>query len=195
MKKVLIINGHQPYSFSEGKLNSSFVEKAESFFKKQGYTVQKTITAESYNAIEEIEKFKWANVIFLQTPINWMGISWSFKKYIDDVWTLGMQGEMSNGDGRTAATPKKNYGLGGQLKGKYMISATANAPREAFNNPEEKFFNGINEEDLLLPMHLNFKWIGYESLPTFMAYDVMKNPEIENDFIRFDRHLMVHFQY
>jgi modulator of drug activity B len=31
-------------------------------------------------------------------------------------------------------------------------------------------------------MHLNFKWIGYEVLPTFMAYDVMKNPEIETDF-------------
>ena len=48
---------------------------------------------------------------------------------------------------------------------------------------------GRSEDDLLKPMHLNFKWFGFESLPTFMAYDVMKNPEIENDFIRFENHL------
>ena len=38
-------------------------------------------------------------------------------------------------------------------------------------------------------MHLNFKWIGYKALPTFMAYDVMKNPEIETYFKRLEKHL------
>lgn len=79
--------------------------------------------------------------------------------------------------------------MGGKLEGKYMISVTANAPKEAFNNPEESFFGGMSEDDLLQPMHLNFKWFGLEPLPTFMAYDVMKNPAIENDFKRFDSHL------
>ena len=50
-----------------------------------------------------------------------------------------------------------------------------------------------SEDDLLKPMHLNFKWFGFESLPTFMAYDVMKNPEIENDFNRFENHLKANF--
>ncbi|UAB80935.1 NAD(P)H-dependent oxidoreductase [Marixanthomonas sp. SCSIO 43207] len=194
MKNVFIINGHQEYPFAQGKLNASFTEKAETFFKDNGYNV-KTIKTEdeTYNVEEEIEKWKWADVVFFQTPINWMGQSWSFKKYIDQVFTQGMMGEMSDGDGRSSSSPKKNYGLGGKLKGKYMMSVTANAPKEAFNNPEESFFGGMSEDDLLKPMHLNFKWFGFEPMPTFMAYDVMKNPEIETDFKRFDTHLRNNF--
>ena len=122
-----------------------------------------------------------------------MGISWSFKQYIDHVFSMGMMGEMSAGDGRSREIPKQNYGLGGLLKGHYMMSVTANAPKEAFNEPNEKFFNGMSEDDLLKPMHLNFKWFGFKALPTFMAYDVMKNPEIENDFKRFEQHLETNF--
>ncbi|WP_052600063.1 NAD(P)H-dependent oxidoreductase [Aureispira sp. CCB-QB1] len=189
MKNVFIINGHQKYPFSEGKLNASLTERAELFFKEMDCEVQITRMEDSYNVTEEIDKFKWADLVFFQTPLNWMGVSWSFKKYIDEVFSMGMMGEMSEGDGRSKAAPKKNYGMGGKLEGKYMISVTANAPKEAFNNPEESFFGGMSEDDLLQPMHLNFKWFGLEPLPTFMAYDVMKNPAIENDFKRFDSHL------
>ncbi len=194
MRNVFIINGHQKYPFSEGKLNATLTEKAEEFFKESGYNVKKTTMEDDYNVDEEIEKFKWADLVFFQTPLNWMGVSWSFKKYIDEVFSTGMMGEMSQGDGRTRENPKKNYGLGGKLTGKYMMSVTANAPQEAFNNPEEAFFGGLSEDDLLRPMHLNFKWFGYKPMPTFMAYDVMKNPDIANDFIRFDEHLQNHFQ-
>ena len=193
MKKIFIINGHQKFPFSQGKLNASLTEKAETFFIHNGFDVKKTTMEDAYEVDEEIEKFKWADLIFFQTPINWMGVSWSFKKYIDEVFSVGMMGEMSNGDGRNQENPKANYGLGGKLKGKYMISATANAPKEAFGNRNEKFFDGISEDELLRPMHLNFKWFGFEPMPTFMAYDVMKNPEIENDFIRFDAHLENNF--
>ncbi len=193
MKSVFIINGHQKYPFSEGKLNASLVEKAEAYFNAKGYDIRKTTMEDSYDVDEEIKKFQWADVVFFQTPLNWMGVSWSFKKYIDEVFSKGMMGEMSKGDGRSRENPKKNYGLGGKLKGYYMISVTANAPKEAFNNLEETFFNGMSEDDLLQPMHLNFKWFGLEPLPTFMAYDVLKNPEIESDFKRFDEHLKKYF--
>nr|WP_299339210.1 NAD(P)H-dependent oxidoreductase [Allomuricauda sp.] len=193
MKNIFIINGHQKYPFSEGKLNASLTAKAEKFFDKQGFQVKKTTMDDTYDVAEEIEKFKWADVVFFQTPINWMGVSWSFKRYIDEVFSMGMMGEMSEGDGRSKDAPKKNYGLGGKLNGKYMMSVTANAPKEAFNNPEEKFFGGMSEDELLRPMHLNFKWFGFKPMPTFMAYDVMKNPEIENDFNRFEEHLHKHF--
>lgn len=189
MKKVFIINGHQQYPFSEGKLNASLVEKATEILDAQGFEVKTTSMQNEYEVEEEIEKFQWADVVLLQTPLNWMGVSWSFKKYLDEVLTAGMMGKMSAGDGRTAEAPKKNYGLGGLLKGHYMISVTANAPKEAFNNPNEVFFNGISEDELLLPMHLNFKWFGFTPIKTFFAYDVMKNPEVENDFERFEEHL------
>ncbi|TYA74036.1 NAD(P)H-dependent oxidoreductase [Seonamhaeicola marinus] len=189
MKKVFIINGHQYYPFAEGKLNKSLIEKATQILGKNDFEIRTTTTEGDYSVEEEIEKFLWADIVFLQTPLNWMGVTWSFKKYIDEVLTAGMMGKLSKGDGRTAEAPKKNYGLGGLLKGKYMISVTANAPKEAFNDPNEIFFNGISEDDLLLPMHMNFKWFGLKPLKTFFAYDVMKNPDIENDFIRFERHI------
>ena len=193
MKHVFIINGHQKYPFSPGKLNASLVEKAISHFENLGCIIKQTSTEEAFNVEEEIEKFKWADLVFFQTPLNWMGVSWSFKKYIDHVFSMGMMGELSDGDGRSKEAPKANYGNGGKLSGKYMISVTANAPKEAFNDPKETFFAGMSEDDLLRPMHLNFKWFGLEPLPTFMAYDVMKNPEIENDFIRFENHLNTNF--
>ena len=189
MNNVLIINGHQKYPFSEGKLNAAFVQKATDAFIAEGFTVKLTTMEDDYDVAQEVDKWKWADVVFFQTPLNWMGVSWSFKKYIDQVFSMGMMGEMSDGDGRSAQKPKENYGLGGKLSGKYMMSVTANAPREAFNNPEEKFFDGLGEDDLLRPMHLNFKWFGFEPLKTFFAYDVMKNPEVANDFLRFEKHL------
>ncbi len=193
MPNVFILNGHQKYPFSAGRLNATLTEKAGKFFTGNGYRVKTTTMEDDYAVQEEIEKFKWADIVFFQTPINWMGVSWSFKKYIDEVFSMGMMGELSDGDGRSKEAPKQNYGLGGKLQGNYMLSVTANAPKEAFNNPEETFFGGISEDELLRPMHLNFKWFGLQPLPTFMAYDVMKNPEIANDFIRFEQHLSTHF--
>ncbi len=193
MKKAFIINAHLKYPFSAGRLNTSLIERAAAHFKAKGYEVVTTIAEDGYDVAAELEKFKSANVFLLQMPLNWMGVPWSFKKYIDDVWTAGMMGELSAGDGRSQEAPKKNYGLGGKLTGRYMLSVTANVPKEAFNDPEQKFFAGRGEDDLLLPMHLNFKWLGLEKVPTFLAYDVMKNPEIDSDFARFDAHLATHF--
>ena len=192
MKHIFIINGHQKYPFSEGRLNATLTQKAKTYFEEKGHQVQMTTMEDDYEVNEEIEKFQWADVVFFQTPLNWMGVSWSFKKYIDEVFSYGMMGALSDGDGRTATAPKRNYGLGGKLKGQYMMSVTANAPKDAFNDPKETFFGGLSEDELLRPMHLNFKWFGLKPLPTFMAYDVMKNPDIENDLKRFQYHLNTH---
>ena len=193
MTKVLILNGHLKYSYSPGQLTASLVEQAETYFSKKGWEGRTTITEEAYEVPSEIEKFKWADVVVLQMPLNWMGMPWSLKKYVDDVWGAGMAGEMSLYDGRSSESPKENYGMGGLLKGQYMLSITANSPHEAFNNPAENYFDGRTEDDLLLPVHLLFKWIGLKKIPSFWAYDVMKNPQIENDFMRFDAHLKNHF--
>ena len=194
MSNVLIINGHQPYPFSEGRLNASLVARAKAFFEAQGDSVQTTATAEAYDVETEIAKILWADLVILQYPVNWMGAPWSLKKFIDEVYTAGMDGRLMNGDGRTSEEPTKNYGMGGVLQDKsYMQSVTYNAPREAFDNPDEPFLQGASVDDMLLPMHLNFKFMGMQRTPTFVAYDVMKNPDIEGDFARFDAHLNANF--
>ncbi|MEM8813320.1 MAG: NAD(P)H-dependent oxidoreductase [Pseudomonadota bacterium] len=190
MSNIFILNGHQPYPFAKGELNAAFVDRARKHLSKAGHTVRLTEIANGYAVEEEVGNHQWADIILMQFPVNWMGVPWSFKKYMDEVYTAGMDGRLSVGDGRTADAPKLNYGMGGSLKGKkYMLSLTFNAPREAFDDPSEPFFAGGSIDDLMWPMHLNARFFGMEALPTFAAFDVMKNPVIEQDFERFDTHL------
>ena len=194
MQKIFIINAHEPSPFSEGKLNASLVEKAKLQLEAAGKEVRVTNSHEAYDIQEEVAKHQWADAVLLQSPVNWMGVSWRFKKYMDEVYSAGMGGELCNRDGRTSEAPKKNYGGGGTLNGKkYMLSLTFNAPEEAFNDPEEYLFQGKSVDDLWFPMHMNFRFFAMESLPTFVCYDVMKNPDIANDFKRFEAHINEHF--
>ena len=190
MRKVFILNGHEPYSFAKGELNATFVDRAVTFLNAAGREVRVTQVAKGYDVDRQIADHQWADVIVMQFPVNWMGVPWSFKKYMDEVYTAGMDGRLCAGDGRTIEAPKANYGMGGALNGaRYMISATLNAPAEAFDDPSEPFFEGASLDDLLRPVHLNAKFFGMSPLPTFGAFDVMKNPDVEGDLKRFDAHL------
>lgn len=73
-----------------------------------------------------------------------------------------------------------------------MMSLTFNAPSESFDNKDE-FFEGKSVDDLLFPMHMNFKFFDMKPLPTFACFDVMKNADVENDLIRFERHINTYF--
>ncbi|WP_170341547.1 NAD(P)H-dependent oxidoreductase [Ruegeria arenilitoris] len=195
MNKILIVNGTQPYEFAPGRLNASLVQRAQDALAGMGHEVRVTTVAEGYDINAEIDAHVWADVVIMQFPVNWMGVPWVFNKYIDEVYTAGMDGRLLAGDGRTAEAPKANYGTGGLLHGtKYMLSVTFNAPSEAFDNTAEPFFAGASVDDLLWPMHLNAKFLAMQPLPTFAAFDVMKNPRIEQDFQRFDAHLKQHFE-
>lgn len=194
MKSVFLLNAHQEYPFSKGELNGTLVEMARAHFEANGYETRVTTMKDEYSVDEEIEKHQWADAVFLQTPVNWMGVPWSFKKYMDEVYSAGMDGRLCAGDGRSRSDPSKQYGTGGTLAGtKYMISLTFNAPRASFSDPSQVLFSGASPDDLFFPAHMNFRFFAMEALPTFACYDVMKNPQIENDFIRFREHLENHF--
>ncbi len=190
MPTALIINGAQPYPFAAGALNAAFADRAAAHLAAAGWRVLRTATAKDWDVEAEIAKHQEADAIILQMPVNWMGWPWSLKKYMDEVYTAGMDGRLCNGDGRTREAPKDHYGEGGTLAGKrYMLSLTFNAPAEAFSDPDQYLFQGRSVDDLLWPQHMNFRFLGMAALPTFAAHDVMKNPQIEADFARFDVHL------
>ncbi|MFK7952370.1 MAG: NAD(P)H-dependent oxidoreductase, partial [Ekhidna sp.] len=71
----------------------------------------------------------------------------------------------------------------------YMLSLTFNAPKEAFDDENEFLFEGKSVDDLYFAQHMNFKFFGMKPLPTFACFDVMKNPNIEDDFRRLNNHL------
>ena len=194
MSNILIINAHQYYPFAEGKLNATLVDKTLSQLQSKGHQTRVVTMKEQWDVESELANHQWADVVILQTPVNWMGVPWTFKKYMDEVYTAGMGGALCEGDGRTAEAPKANYGKGGTLTGKkYMLSLTFNAPQEAFNDEDEYLFQGKDIDDLFFPMHMNFRFFGMQPLPTFACFDVMKNADVENDFIRFEAHLNAHF--
>ena len=193
MKNVLILNAHHYYPFSEGKLNAALIEKADAFFKAKGYQTRVVNTQDEFDVETELENHQWADIVFLQSPINWMGMTWSFKKYMDEVYTAGMGGALCHGDGRHQDNPKANYGKGGTLTNtQYMMSLTLNAPAESFADAAD-FFEGKSVDDLVFPMHMNFKFFGMQAMPTFACYDVMKNADIDSGFARFEKHLNENF--
>ena len=137
-KKVLIINAHLTYpNWTEGKLNDAFFQSAKDFFTTKSYEVIETTIEDGYNPEEEEQKHLAADIVILQMPVNWFGAPWIYKKYVDEVFNSGLFSKsFLTGDGRTKDDPTKQYGTGGILQGKkFMISATWNAPAEAFDNP------------------------------------------------------------
>ena len=113
MANILIINAHQHYPFSEGRLNLSLTEKAATVISNKGHAIQTTTMKDDYDVATELDKHRWADAIILQSPVNWMGVPWTFKRYTDTVYSAGMEGALCNGDGRTRSDPSKQYGSGG----------------------------------------------------------------------------------
>jgi len=190
VKKVLLINAHQRYEgFAEGKLNQTLIDAAKDFLSGMGYEIKTTIVENGYDIAEELEKYKWTDFVFVQTPVYWMSVPYIFKKYIDEVHTAGLGEVFCKDDGRTRSDLSKKYGSGGFMHGKkYMISTTWNAPLEAFEDSNQ-FFEGKGVDGVFMWLHKNYQFFGMAPLPTFSCYDVLKNADVENDLKRFKQHL------
>jgi len=185
MKEVLIINAHQKYDgISEGRLNKTLAQQAKSFFRDHDIRVSETIIDQGYDVDEEVEKHLLSDLVVLQTPVNWANLPWSYKKYADELFNKGLfSGRMATNDGRTPGDPAKQYGSGGLMTGKAMfISATWNAPQDCFDNKEQLWMLGGSADDVLLNVTLNYKFFGYEILPGYHCFDVLKNPKPEHYF-------------
>lgn len=187
--RALVVNCHHKQGYSEGRLNASLAEQAAEHFINHGYDVKQTVIEKGYDVVDEKDKFFWADVILFQSPVYWMGLPWLAKKYVDETYF-----SYCHSDGRHSDSPQEGYGTGGLLAGKkYMLSVTTNAPAGAFGRPEQYLFQGRSVDDLWFPFHMNQRFSGMQSLPTFVCHDVMKNPQIQSDFDRFAAHLRVHF--
>ncbi|NMS32143.1 NAD(P)H-dependent oxidoreductase, partial [Vibrio parahaemolyticus] len=85
MSNVLIINAHEPSPYSEGRLNASLVDKAQTLLQAKGHEVRVVTMQDEINVDEQLAHFEWADRVIIQSPINWMSVPWSFKKYMDEV--------------------------------------------------------------------------------------------------------------
>lgn len=193
---ILIINTHLTYpGWSEGKLTLTLVEIAKAFFLERGHQVTETFVERGYQPEEEVNKHVAADLVILQTPVNWFGAPWIHKKYVDEVFNAGLATKMLlTDDGRTRKDPSRQYGTGGKMQGKkFMVSATWNAPSEAFDNSNGVLFGGKGTADAFLNITSSYKFCGYDVLPDFGVFDVIKKTEaIPAAFEEYKRHLETH---
>lgn len=191
-KKVLLIDTHLTYpNWTEGKLNNSFFQVAKEFFSSKSFEIIETKVEKGYNTEEEVEKHLGADIVILQTPVNWFGAPWIYKKYVDEVFNCGLfSKKLLDNDGRTRENPAKQYGTGGHMQGrKFMICATWNAPAEAFNNPTQKLFKGKSTFDLFLHITSNYTFCGYDVMQDYNCFDIFKNEHIAKDLENYPTHL------
>jgi modulator of drug activity B len=196
MKKVLLINTHLTYpNWSEGSLNNAFIQAAKDYFKSKNYEILETKVESGYDAIEEVEKHLLADVIILQTPVNWFGAPWIYKKYVDEVFNCGLQTQkFLTGDGRTKEDSTRQYGTGGKLHGKkFMVCATWNAPAQSFDNPLQELMHGKGTADLFLNITSNYRFCGVEILQGYNSFDIFKDGDIIIDLKNYPKHLDLFF--
>jgi modulator of drug activity B len=175
---VLIINAHLNYpNWSEGTLNRSMAGVAKAYFAGQGHEVVETDIEAGYDPDEEVQKHVAADLVILQTPINWFGAPWIYKKYVDEVFNSGLHSKiLLDNDGRTRSDPTRQYGTGGHMQGKkFMVAATWNAPAETFSNPYSVLFEGKGIYDLLLGITSNYRFVGFEILDSYGIHDIFKD--------------------
>ena len=191
---VFLINGHQRWEgFAEGKLNQTIIDATQKQLTNAGYEVRTTIVESGYEVAEELDKYKWADTVFIQTPVYWMTVPYLFKKYMDEVFTSGIGEVLCTDDGRTREDLSKKYGSGGLMNGKkYMLSTTWNAPLEALEDPSQ-FFEGKGVDGVFMWLHKAFQFFGMEPLPTFSCHDVLKEADVEGDLKRLQEHLAKSF--
>ncbi len=192
--KVLIINGHQRYEgFAEGKLTRTLIDAAEKQLTEAGHEIKSTTVEKGYEVPTELEKYGWADAVFVQVPAYWMSAPWLFKKYVDEIYTAGIGSVFCTDDGRTRSDLSKKYGSGGLMNGKkYMISSTWNAPLEAFEDPSQ-FFEGKGVDGPFMWLHKTYQFFGMEPLPSFSCHDVLKDADIPSDLKRLKEHLAAAF--
>lgn len=181
IKNVHIINAHQRWEgVADGNLTKHFVSTIINVLAQHNVNYTVTNIDDGYTIENEVASIVAADIVILQFPMYWMGLPWLGKKYIDEVFMSGY-GKIYRSDGRDVENAL--YGSGGLLTNKYMLSITANAPLEAFN-AKEQLFHGLGIDDAFIAVHNAFKFVGATPLPTFIANDIFKAPQIEADTLR-----------
>lgn len=191
--KIFIINGGQTFAHSGGLFNNTLTGWTSETLSKKGFEVRISSINDEFEALEEVENFKWANIIIYNTPIWWFQVPNRLKKYIDEVFTAGHQNGIYASDGRSRKNPAINYGTGGLMHGKqYMVNTTWNAPDTAFTLSGEFFDQTPVDEGVLFGFHKMNQFTGMGRIQGFHFHDLEKNatPErIEQYYRDYVQHL------
>ncbi|NSL85551.1 NAD(P)H-dependent oxidoreductase [Chitinophaga sp. Mgbs1] len=192
--KIFIINAGQVFAHSGGKFNEMLTGWTTSFLKRKGLEYRVANINNDFDAMEEVENFKWADMVIYHTPVWWFQVPGRLKKYIDDVFTAGHQNGMYASDGRSRLNPAINYGTGGLMQGKkYMVTTTWNAPDTAFTLPGEFFDQQSVDDGVLFGFHKMNQFVGMTRTEGFHFHDLEKNAT-EERIVNYRRNYLSHLE-
>lgn len=175
MKKVFIINGGQIFGHSGGKFNSTVTNWTKEILTQQGFDIKETNINHDFDALTEVEKYKWADIIVYHFPVWWFQVPYRLKHYIDEVFTAGHNNGIYKSDGRSRKNPAINYGTGGLMHGKkYILTSSWNAPDTAFTLPGEFFDQRSVDDGVLFGFHKMNQFASLQLIGTFHFHDMEK---------------------
>lgn len=191
---ILIINGWHPFSGSQGRFNKSLSEISFNHFKsKQNHTVWFTQISEEIDFNNEINKWINADLIVFHTPIWWFGLPHGFKQYLDNVLALGYKNGIWEDDGRKPENPEINYGTGGLLSSKYLLTTSWNAPRGAFELEGELFNQQNPDTSVLSGFHAMTRYLGMGKIDSLKFFDIEKNANPILELNNYENYLQTNF--
>ncbi|SFJ33921.1 NAD(P)H-dependent oxidoreductase [Myroides guanonis] len=197
MKNIFIINGGQTFAHSGGFFNNSLTQWTHETLLENDFEIRISNINDEYDALIEVENFKWADIIIYHTPIWWFQVPNRLKKYIDEVFTAGHNNGIYANDGRSRKNPNINYGTGGLMHGKkYMVTTSWNAPETAFTLKGEFFDQHSVDEGVLFGFHKMNQFAGLSKIKGFHFHDLEKNAteeRLENYRQQYIQHIKKQF--
>ncbi len=129
-------------------------------------SIAETETIHSEEVHTEISSLQQADVVILQFPLWWFSTPAILKGWMDRVFVFGVTYDK-----------ERRFKTGGFAGKKAMLVTTTQATAESYQE------NGLNGpmDTLLFPIHHSLRFVGFETLPPFVAYDVARNNKKQNE--------------
>lgn len=198
MKNIFIINGGQTFAHSGGSFNKTITNWTKEVLENKNFEIRITNINDDFDANQEAENFKWADVVVYHFPVWWFQVPNRLKFYIDEVFTAGHNNGIYKSDGRSRVNPAINYGTGGLMHGKkYFVTTSWNAPETAFTLEGEFFSQHSVDEGVLFGFHRMNAFTGMSHLGSFHFHDMEKSASqdrIDNYEIEYKNYLRNTFQ-
>ena len=193
MKNIFVINGGQTFAHSGGSFNKTITNWTKEVLENENFEIRITNVNDEFDAVQEAENFKWADIVVYHFPVWWFQVPNRLKFYIDEVFTAGHNNGIYKSDGRSRLNPAINYGTGGLMHGKhYFVTTSWNAPETAFTLEGEFFNQHSVDEGVLFGFHRMNAFTGMKHLGSFHFHDMEKSAtqeRIDNYEIEYKNYL------